>query len=217
MSRGQTEQKTALAQWSPEIPAVEDFAFAGWKAATPVLLTKYWSGAAAPAERHAEARVLWSASGLHLLFVCRQEERLVVSAAPQTSVKTIGLWDRDVCEIFVAPDAAAPEKYFEFEAAPTGEWLDVEINFEGEERLSNWEFHSGLKVAAKVEASRLIVGMFIPWSSHLRLPQKNDQWRANFFRCIGSGADRGYLAWQPTFTPEPGFHVPAAFGWLRFI
>ena len=43
-----------------------------------------------------------------------------------------------------------------------------------------------------------------------------EQWRANLFRCVGSGDTRGYLAWQPTRTPEPAFHLPAAFGWLKF-
>jgi Carbohydrate family 9 binding domain-like len=219
MSTGNTEsdEKTAVARWAFDPPAVDDFGSAGWETAVPILLTRYWSGALAAVERHAEARVIWSTKGLHALFACRQEEKLVVSDTPQTGKKTLGLWDRDVCEIFVAPDALTPEKYFEFEAAPTGEWLDVEISFADGERLSNWEFHSGLKVAANVEASRLLIGMFIPWSRKLPQPQKDDQWRANFFRCIGSGENRGYLAWQPTYTPEPGFHVPSAFGWLRFI
>jgi hypothetical protein len=42
----------------------------------------------------------------------------VVSDKPQTEKKTMGLWDRDVCEIFIAPDEHAIERYFEFEAAP---------------------------------------------------------------------------------------------------
>ena len=41
----------------------------------------------------------------------------------------MGLWDRDVCEIFIAPDEHVIERYFEFEAAPTGEWLDVAIHW----------------------------------------------------------------------------------------
>ncbi len=38
----------------------------------------------------------------------------------------------------------------------------------------------------------------------------------NLFRCIGVGNER-YLAWQPTGTPEPLFHVPEAFGWIQFV
>ncbi|MGH9959146.1 MAG: carbohydrate-binding family 9-like protein [Pyrinomonadaceae bacterium] len=36
------------------------------------------------------------------------------------------------------------------------------------------------------------------------------------FRCVGTGKDRGYLAWQPTRTEQPNFHIPKVFGWLIF-
>ena len=41
-------------------------------------------------------------------------------------------------------------------------------------------------------------------------------WRANFYRVEGKSEPRAYLAWQPTSTPQPNFHVPSAFGKLRF-
>ena len=81
----------------------------------------------APAHRRAEARLLWSKSALHTRFVGPQNEPLVISTAPQTNVKTLGLWDRDVCEIFIAPDLSDPNSYFEFEGAPTAEWVDPAI------------------------------------------------------------------------------------------
>ena len=55
-------------------------------------------GAPAPLERQAEARILWSEKALHLRFICHQGEPLVVSDKPQTEKKTMGLWNRDVCE-----------------------------------------------------------------------------------------------------------------------
>ena len=36
-------------------------------------------------------------------------------------------------------------------------------------------------------------------------------WRANFYRVEGMKEPRAYLAWQPTRTPEPSFHVPCGF------
>src|SRR4051812_43232435 len=74
-----------------------------WKGARPVLIERYWSGEEAPAERQGEARLLWSDAALYVRFVCTQREPLVVSHEPQTAAKTIGLWHRDVCEIFLAP------------------------------------------------------------------------------------------------------------------
>jgi hypothetical protein len=187
-----------------------------WKLAQPAVLDRYWSGAPAPSGRQAEARILWSEKALHLRFVCHQTEPLVISSNPQTAKKTIGLWDRDVCEIFIAPDASVVERYFEFEAAPTGEWLDVAIHWAPAKRESDWKFNSHMNTAAKVEDSLVTIGMHIPWNHWIHKPQKNERWRVNLFRCVGKDPGRGYLAWQPTHTPEPDFHVPQVFGWLIF-
>jgi hypothetical protein len=210
------DAQTAIARWASLAPRVDDFDDRDWTKVDPVHLTHYWSGEEAPTARHATARVRWSNEALHVLFDCRQHEPLIAATNPQTDQKSIGLWDRDVCEIFIAPDPTTPEIYYEFEAAPTGEWLDVAINFEGDDRQSDWTFSSGISVASRKEEDRLLIGMGIPWTTRIPKPAQNERWRANFLRCIGSGDDRGYLAWQPTLTPEPNFHVPSVFGWLVF-
>lgn len=149
-------------------------------------------------------------------FVCRQDEPLTINATPQFETKTIRLWDKDVCEIFIAPDPKTPERYFEFEAAPTGEWVDLAVSFTPSGRETDFEFHSGMSAAAMIGNSQTIVTMRIPWSVSLPQPQRGDVWRVNLFRCVGLGNER-YLAWQPTYTVEPNFHVPEVFGWLDFV
>ena len=193
-----------------------DLKHAEWDKGLPVKIDRYWSGAPAPAKRHAEARILWSDKALHLRFDCHQAEPLVKSSNPQTKQKTLGLWGRDVCEIFIAPDPNSLERYFEFEAAPTGEWLDVAIHWTPERRESDWKFQSHMTTSAHLESSRVTIGMRIPWNPVIHKPQKGDRWRVNLFRCVGKDPDRGYLAWQPTRTPEPNFHVPQVFGSLVF-
>ena len=42
------------------------------------------------------------------------------------------------------------------------------------------------------------------------------EWRVNFFRVEGAREPRFYSAWRATNTPQPNFHVPEAFGKLRF-
>lgn len=194
----------------------DDFDNSAWKRARSVRITRYWSGEEAPEARHAEARVLWSDAALTVRFQCNQREPLVVSPQPQTQKKTIGLWDRDVCEIFVATDAREPEKYLEFEAAPTGEWIDLAIRWRPDGRDTDWEFHSGMTAAARVRDNQVMIAMRIPWQAFGHKPQMGERWRANLFRCVGSDPTRGYLAWQPTHTPQPSFHVPQAFGWMEF-
>lgn len=206
---------------SAEIRA-DELDHAEWERARPVEITRYWSGAEAPVERHAQVRALWTAEALVVRFICRQAEPLIVSAEPQTGAKTIGLWERDVCEIFIAPDARAPERYFEFEAAPTGEWLDLAVRKLSEGRQSDWNFRSGMSAAARVGESSVTIALRVSFAAMLgavgleRGPRAGQRWRANLFRCVGAGATRGYLAWQPTETPQPNFHVPEKFGWLAF-
>jgi hypothetical protein len=74
-----------------------------------------------------------------------------------------------------------------------------------------------MTVASKIEAKRLLIRMRIPWGKQIPRPEAGQSWRVNFLRCIGSGDDRGYLTWKPTFAPEPNFHVPSSFGWLWFV
>jgi hypothetical protein len=196
--------------------AANQFDSEEWAKARPAAITRYWSGAEAPVGRQAEARLIWTKEALCVRYVCNQTEPLIVSDAPQTAKKTLGLWDRDVCEIFLAPDPNVPERYLEFEAAPTGEWIDLAIHVTQEKRETDWEFHSGMTAAARTEKNRVLIAMRLPWDHWIHKPQKGERWRVNLFRCVGDGNARGYLAWQPTRTPEPAFHVPQAFGWLRF-
>ena len=212
-----TEEKTIIEarQTAVDLNAT-DLQSAAWNLAQPIRIDRYWSGEPTPGSRHAEARILWSRRALHIRFVCHQGEPLVVSATPQTAKKTMGLWDRDVCEIFIAPDPNVVERYLEFEAAPTGEWLDVAIHWTPEKRESDWEFQSHLTTAAQIEKDRVTIAMRIPWNHWIHEPQRNERWRVNLFRCVGSDPHRGYLAWQPTRTPAANFHVPQVFGWLVF-
>ena len=197
--------------------AESDFENEIWQECQPVRITHLWSGAPAAASRHAEARICWSEAALHVRFVGVQREPLVVSADPVTDRKTLGLWDRDVCEIFLAPDPANTSRYFEFEAAPTGEWVDLGITLTPSGRETEWHFASGFTTAAKLENDQLFLGMRIPWSDVLPKPKAGDEWGVNVFRCVGPEAPDRYLAWRPTRAPEPNFHVPEAFGALRFI
>jgi hypothetical protein len=73
-----------------------------------------------------------------------------------------------------------------------------------------------MTAAARIEEGRVMIAMRVPWEAFPRAPQAGERWRANLFRCVGKGDQRGYLAWQPTHTERPNFHVPKAFGTLRF-
>ena len=195
---------------------INEFGNKSWDKAVEVLIDKYWSGEAAPLGRQAKAKLLWSNTSLYVRFEAKQREPLVISDKPNLKTKTIGLWDRDACEIFVAPDRNTPEKYFEFEIAPNGEWIDLAIDFTGEERKTDWDYISGMQSAAKIEENSIAMAIKVAWKAFGKTPTTGDVWPGNLFRCVGKDPDRGYLCWQPTETETPDFHVPGKFGEFEF-
>jgi alpha-galactosidase len=188
-----------------------------WQQVEAVQINKYWSGVDAGIGRHAEARLLWTTGALLIRFDCEQSEPLIINDKPFLTEKTIGLWEKDVCEAFIAPNSQTPEKYMEFEAAPTGEWLDLKVSWIDGKCEKDWIYASNFKCAAEIHPEKVIIAMQIPWAAFGKKPENGEKWRGNLFRQVGKGETRGYLTWQPTLTPKPDFHVPAAFGWFEFV
>ena len=196
---------------------ITDLTNPNWKQADEVSVEKYWSGETAPIGRQFKTRILWSQNSLYVRFEANQNEPLVISETPILTSKTNGLWERDVCEIFLAPYAEEFRKYFEFEVAPTGEWIDLEIHQMPQQRETNFEFHSGMQTAAKIEKNKVWIAFKVEWQAFGKIPKAREIWKGNILRCVGSGQDRGYLTWQPTLTPKPNFHVPEKFGKFEFV
>lgn len=193
-----------------------EFDYPGWDKAMPVSITRRWSGEPAPPSQHCEVRMLWSDQALLVRYVCRQPQPPLIQENAPVDRKTIGLWDTDVCEIFVTPASEPANRYYEFEAAPNGAWVDLGITIGPVERATDWDFRSGMTTATHMSEDILTVVIKIPWSDKVPKPRLGDEWRINLFRCVGTGNKR-YLAWQPTYTPEPYFHVPEVFGRLSFV
>ena len=201
--------------------AAKDFAISdlnnnAWRRADETTVGSYWNGVPASAGRQFTAQLLWTENALYVRFIAKKEEPLVVSKKPNLNSKTMGLWDRDVCEIFIAPDPNESRKYFEFEIAPNGEWIDLAIDLTSGKRKTQWDYKSGMESAAKIEKDKVIMAIKVPWKALGKTPKAGDVWLGNLLRCVGTDPNRGYLAWQPTMTKEPNFHVPEKFGEFEF-
>jgi hypothetical protein len=70
---------------------------------------------------------------------------------------------------------------------------------------------------AAVGEGAVTMAIKVPWKAFGKAPRAGDVWLGNIFRCIGKDPDRGYLAWSPTMTAEPNFHVPERFGEFVFV
>jgi hypothetical protein len=188
-----------------------------WKKAKSIKTKSYWSGEKAPKGRSFKTKLLWSETALYVRFEANQKEPLIVSDSPNLESKTRGLWDRDVCEIFLAPNAEEFRKYFEFEVAPTGEWIDLGIYQKPDERITDWDYISGMKTAARIEKDKVIMAFKVEWKAFGVTPKAGDIWLGNILRAMGSEPNRGYLAWSPTLTEQANFHVPEKFGEFEFV
>jgi alpha-galactosidase len=189
-----------------------EHAAAEWENATPVTFCTDWQGKNPDLARETRVRVLWSWRTLFLRFECRYRE-LFFFAESEANGRRDHLWERDVVESFLQPSPAQKSRYKEFELSPNGMWIDLDIFPGGRSDLKSGLGHSVfLDREAGVWAGEMAIPMRV-------LTQSFDPqmlWRANFYRVEGSAEPRAYLAWRPTGTQEPNFHVPAAFGKLRF-
>jgi hypothetical protein len=204
------------AVFQPTIPLLNtDFAAPHWQAAIVHPIEQNWRGETAPEELRTVARVLWTPDKLIFGYECAYTE-LDVDEQFDVNEERYALWDRDVCEAFIrSPLEPDYRIYKEFEVAPTGQWVDLLIN-----RIDvthDWRWKSGMKTAARIDAQSWRVAMAIPFSAFGLTPQVGDEWEGNLFRVSRLNGERQFLAFSPTFTETPSYHVPERFVKLRFV
>jgi alpha-galactosidase len=183
-----------------------------WQAAKPVVFCSDWQGKNPDPQRETRVKALWSPKTLYLRFECRYREIFVFDDSDANGRRD-HLWDRDVAEAFLQPNPSHPDAYKEFEVSPNGMWIDLDIA-PGQKP----DLQSGMTRSVWLNSNEHT------WTAELAIPMKAVTarfdpaavWKVNFFRVEGAQEPRGYYAWQPTHTPQPNFHVPAAFGTMRF-
>ena len=162
----------------------------------------------------------WTRNYLYLAFWCHYQT-LNVFEGEDPRAERWGLWEKDVVEAFIAPDPQRPFHYFEFEIAPTNQWIDLEINLK-KNPFNNAQWNSGFEHATRVDAARHV------WTSEWRIPlaslsgsgiMPTGDWRINFYRSDGAAPHRRAMSWGalPRQLPQNSFHQPESFGILRFI
>jgi alpha-galactosidase len=185
---------------------------AAWETAPPVRFHLDWQGKNADKQRETQVRLLWNDEFLFVRFDASYRS-ITVFADAEPSGRRDGLWERDVCEVFLQPRGSNPNCYKEIEVAPNGFWIDLEIAPEEKRDLG-----SGLRRRVNIDerAKQWHAVLALPAKSMVRRFEMPVIWRVNFFRVEGASEPRFYSAWRPTNTPKPNFHVPEAFGALVF-
>jgi hypothetical protein len=185
---------------------------AWWERAPAIRFERDWRGEQSDPQRATEVRLLWNEQTLFLRFLASYRELHVFPDARADGWRD-ELWERDVAEAFLQPDANYARVYKELEVSPNGYWIDLNIAHGGKE-----EMRSGLRrrVAQDAAARMWTAELAVPMRSLTTAFDPKRSWRANFFRVEGKTEPRFYSAWSPTLTQAPNFHVPEAFGHLIF-
>ncbi len=181
-----------------------------WAKASPARLEYGSAKGDARPEAATSVRVLYSDQFLYFGWEC-PFKKLTVFDTPSLERERLGLWDRDVVEVFVGSDWKNINRYAEFEVAPTNERLDVLLNLPEK----NFAWDGRAQSAVKVDAKRKV--FTVEWRMPLELlgeikPAPGTRWRLNLYRC--DKANNASLAWSPTL--QNSFHAPERFGVLLF-
>ena len=159
-----------------------------WRTAEAVVLEYTSEGYSARPDSATTVRVLWSDDSLYIAWESPYT-RLTVFDSPQPGTerfdmekKGVSLWDRDVVEVMIASDPEHPNRYAEFEVAPTNEKLDLVLDLP----KRDFAWSSGFQTAVKVDkkAQRWICEARIPMKAlATEKPEVGAKWRVNFYRC----------------------------------
>jgi alpha-galactosidase len=205
---------TVAAVGLKEVLAAGEFpSEAAWSAAPPVRFSADWRGRNEDSQRETQVRLLWNERSLYMRFDAKFRT-ITVFPDGDTDGRRDQLWDHDVCEAFLQPDPSQPRRYTEFEVAPNGFWIDLDIGPAGKSDL-----RSGLRRLVEIDQNNRTWSAVLAVRMDSLTPRFDPSavWRCNFYRVEGQSEPRFYSAWQPTRTKEPNFHVPEAFGRLLFV
>jgi alpha-galactosidase len=183
-----------------------------WQDAIPIAYYADWQGKDPEPSRETQVRVLWSPQNVYLRFECRYQE-LFLFPDSDPDGRRDHLWNRDVAEVFLQPDSSRERYYKEFEVSPNGMWVDLDIFPAGRADLQSGMTRS---VVLDEGTHKWTAELAIPMNSLVKDFDPAIEWRVNFFRVEGVEEPRHYMAWRPTHSPQPNFHVPSAFGRLKF-
>ena len=182
---------------------------AAWSRARSVSWDTDWSGAATGTRT--SARFAWSPKALYVLFDL-ESTGLDVDQSRPIAAERDKLYEEDCVELFLGHDASDKRHYAEVELGPFGHYFDLDVHLGGKVDTS-WS--SGLVVRATRDASahRASIEAKLTAREILAALRSGARLPLGLFRMEGK-APRKYLAWSPTRTRKPNFHVPAAFGVL---
>jgi len=186
---------------------------AAWAAARPVTFDTDWAG-----QRTSIAttvRAAWSPKGVYLLWELASAGMNVDASRP-VAVERAKLYEEDCVEVFLGVTPGEPRRYFEVEVGPLGHFLDLSVDRTTKKADTDLAWSSRPEIAtsvSKADDHRVTIEMALRAPEIASAMVAGKQLPLALYRMEGK-APRAYLAFRPTRTPKPNFHVPEAFGTL---
>ncbi|MBZ5535499.1 MAG: carbohydrate-binding family 9-like protein [Acidobacteriia bacterium] len=199
-------------RWAEEGPPLTaDLGTEFWEAAQWQAISTQWNGEAVDPQWETSFAARWTEDFLYFGFHSRFQNLTMVDR-PLVQTRTPSLWDKeDVVEIFIAPDLKRPNRYKEFELSPSAQWIEIDLDWD--RNLKNFNWAAGMESRSTVNMVRR------QWQAEFRVPLGSLEMKGVAAgTCVALNAYRVelrsclYLAWNPTMTPKPDFHVPQRFG-----
>jgi predicted TIM-barrel fold metal-dependent hydrolase len=183
---------------------------AAWQTARPAQVEYASVNYAARPDMATSVRVLWTDTHLYFGWECPFTE-LTVFSPVNTKDERIGLWEKDVVEMFIGPDLGKVTRYGEYEVSPSNEWVDLLCDLPDKD----FAWNGGLESAVKVDEARKVFTVELRLRIDKlteKIPTTGTRWWLNLYRI--DRANNAFLAFSPVLTGS--FHTPQKFGLLEF-
>lgn len=180
-----------------------------WTRAPSISWDTDWSGARTGVVTR--VRFAWAKDALYVLFEL-EGAGLFVDRTRSTQIEREKLYQEDCVELFLGHDASNPRHYLEVELGPFGHFFDLEVRLGGAANLG-WSSGVGLGTSRDASAQRAVIEAKLSAPEIIGVLSSGARLPLGLYRMEGSG-QRKYLAWSPTLTKKPNFHVPDKFGVL---
>jgi uncharacterized protein (DUF362 family) len=204
------ELPTAHAKRVEAAPTIDGQIDAVWSGIPAVRWKTDYAGTSTDIET--SARFLWSASALFALFELDGSELFVDRSRPIESERA-RLYEEDCVELFLAPDAARAEHYYEIELGPLGHFFDLEIDRAAKRSSVEWSSKLQVSTTRDTAGKRSLIEVRIAAPEIISALRAGARLPLALYRMEGR-EPRHYLAWRPPRTTRPNFHVPEGFGLL---
>jgi uncharacterized protein (DUF362 family) len=192
--------------------AIDGVTDATWNGVAPVSFDTDWSGAKTTTSTR--VRAAWSKSALYLLWEL-EGAGIAVDATRPVKTEREKLYEEDCVELFFTPDPAQRTKYFEVEVGPLGHFFDLAVDRKTNKSDIAWSSQPEIATKVDREHHRATIEVALRAPEIVHALESGKRLPFALYRMEGK-APRLYLAWSPTKTAKPNFHVPDAFGTLLF-